>query len=86
MRPIRSNIKSGNAFLERARYVISPFRKMFWAEQLLQSTPTENENRDDICEVYLLKQNNGPIGKRVEALFDAEHFDFIPITNTVGTP
>lgn len=81
LRPNRSQIKSAGAYLERARYVISSFRKMFWAEQLLQDHPTEFAGKDDICEVAVLKQNNGAIGRPIEAIFDADHFDLIPVSS-----
>lgn len=79
-RPNRADIKNAGAWLERARYVITSFRKKMYAELCLQ--PEEYADEVDEIEVSIVKQNNGELGKTVKALFDPEHFDIIPFAKS----
>jgi replicative DNA helicase len=75
-RPNRAQIKNSNAWMERARYVLSTFRPKSYAQLYLP----EDEIMDmiDNMEVSIIKVNNGQIGKRVSALFDGETFNVTP--------
>lgn len=77
LRPNRAQIKNANAFLERARYVVTTFRKKMYAELLLQEE--EYDDMEDLIELSVVKMNNGEIGKIVKGFFDGEHFDIMPI-------
>lgn len=79
LRPNRAQIKNANAFLERSRYVMATFRKQMYAKLYLQ--PEEYEDKEDIIECYIVKQNEGEIGHIEKGLFDGEHFNIIPIEN-----
>jgi replicative DNA helicase len=81
-KPHRSAVKNAQAYLERARWVISAFRAKFWAEQFL--TPEECDEIDDFIELSVLKQNNGAMTK-IRALFDGATFSVIPIENSLET-
>lgn len=79
LRPNRAQIKNANAFLERSRYVMATFRKQMYAKLYLE--PEEYEDKEDIIECYIVKQNEGEIGHVEKGLFDGEHFNIIPIEN-----
>ena len=78
LRPNRAQIKNAGAFLERARYVLTTFRKYQYAKLYLQKEEYENV-LDDIIEVSIVKLNNGDVGETVTGIFDGEHFDILPI-------
>lgn len=78
LRPNRAQIKNAGAFLERARYVLTTFRKYQYAKLYLKKEEYEGI-LDDIIEVSIVKLNNGDVGDTVEGIFDAEYFDIIPI-------
>jgi len=75
-RPNRAQIKNSGAWVERSRYVFSTFRPKMYASMFLE----EDEIVDmiDIIETSVLKINNGPLGKRVDALFDGPTFSITP--------
>jgi replicative DNA helicase len=78
-KPQRSQIKSSNGYLERSRYILGAYRPLFWA--ISQGLPEiEYQDKLDICEISVLKVNNGETGKVIECVFDGEVFDVIPIT------
>ena len=78
LRPNRAQIKNAGAFFERARYVLTTFRKYQYAKLYLKKEEYEGI-LDDIIEVSIVKLNNGDVGDTVEGIFDAEYFDIIPI-------
>lgn len=78
LRPNRAQIKNAGAFLERARYVLTTFRKYQYAKLYLKKEEYEDE-LDDIIEVSIVKLNNGDIGETVTGVFDGEYFDILPI-------
>ena len=81
LRPLGRHVKSAGAYEERCRYLLGAFRPRHWAKQIFVNDPQEWQSRDDIIEVMTLKQNSGDVDL-VEGIFDYEHFDIIPITNT----
>lgn len=78
LKPNRAQIKNANAFLERARYVVTTFRKLPYAKLFLKEEEYEGQ-LDDIIEVSIVKLNNGEIGESMYGIFDAEYFDILPI-------
>lgn len=78
LKPNRAQIKNANAFLERARYVVTTFRKLPYAKLFLKEEEYEGQ-LDDIIEVSIVKLNNGEIGESMYGIFDAEYFDILPM-------
>jgi replicative DNA helicase len=78
-RPNRSQLKNANAWVERARYVLTTFREKYYAEQYLPKEEWENDI--DIIETQVVKINNG-ICKKVGAVFNGEFFTIDPIPAT----
>lgn len=78
LKPNRAQIKNANAFLERARYVVTTFRKLPYAKLFLKEEEYEGL-LDDIIEVSIVKLNNGEIGESMYGIFDAEYFDILPM-------
>lgn len=83
LKPNRAQIKNANAFLERSRYVMATFRKQMYAKLFLE--PEEYQDKEDIIECYIVKQNEGEIGHVEKGLFDGEHFNIIPIEHDEDT-
>lgn len=77
LRPNRAQIKNANAFLERSRYVMVTFRRKMYAKLYLE--PEEYEDKEDIIECYIVKQNDGELGDVAKGIFDGEHFNIMPI-------
>jgi len=61
LRPTLNDIKNSGALAERSRAVISLFRPRFYIEKYLPDIE-ELEYMDDILEVSVIKQNQGPLG------------------------
>lgn len=82
LRPNRAQIKNAGAFLERARYVLTAFRKLPYAKLYLQ--PEEYQDvLEDVIELSIVKQNDGEIGETARGIFDGEYFDILPIEETI---
>lgn len=77
LRPSLNNIKNSAAIAERSRVVLGLFRKKFYADRYLQDIP-EAELMEDILEVNILKNSSGPVGNRINYLFDGEFFKISP--------
>lgn len=76
-RPKRDAIKNSNAFLERCRWSIGLFRPRYYAEQYLEKS--QYEELEDFCYVYMLKQNQGSVGKSGKYLFNPEIMRMTPV-------
>jgi replicative DNA helicase len=74
LRPGIEELKNSGALEERARIVISNFRKKIYAERYLPDDP-ETLIMDDIMEVAILKQNMGKLGM-IKYLFVPESCSF----------
>jgi len=74
-RPQRVHIKNAQAYLERSRYTILPFREKYFAEQFLE--PAEYAGMDDIIELQLAKASNSDLIK-VSAMFEPTTFSITP--------
>lgn len=79
-RPTRNSIKNSNAFLERCRWNIGLFRPRYFAEQYLDKSVYED--MDDYCYVYMLKQNQGAVGKQGKFLFVPELMRMTPVLDS----
>ncbi len=77
LRPSLNNIKNSAAIAERSRVVLGLFRKKFYADRYLQDIP-EAEIMEDILEVNILKNSSGPVGHRLNYLFDGTFFKITP--------
>lgn len=75
LKPSRAAIKNGNGFLERSRWLITLFRKKYFADAYLSEE--EAATVDDDIEISLLKQNNGQVGHRV-AHYNGDNFTITP--------
>ena len=82
-RPTRNAIKNSNAFLERCRWNIGLFRPKYFAEQYLDKSVYED--MDDYCYVYMLKQNQGAVGKQGKFLFNPELMRMTPVIDDDDT-
>ena len=82
-RPTLSQIKNSNALGERARVVLSVFRKKYYAERLFPDDPTVAAD-PDVLEVQLLKQSQGAVGKIGYYMFDGPSFSVKPIELVEG--
>jgi replicative DNA helicase len=72
MRPQRNQIKNSNAYLERARWVVTLFRPLYYAKMYLK--PEQYVDHDeDVIEVNLVKANNADVQSR-EMYFDGATF------------
>jgi replicative DNA helicase len=78
-RPNRAQLKNANAWVERARYVLTTFREKYYAEQYLPKEDWENDI--DIIEVQLSKCNNAQL-KKIGGVFNGEFFSIDPIPAT----
>jgi replicative DNA helicase len=76
LRPQIQEIKNSGAIQERSRTIISTFRKMYYAQQLLPTDP-ETITNNDILEVQILKQNMGGMQK-VNYVFNAPSATIVP--------
>jgi replicative DNA helicase len=81
LRPTLNDIKNAHAIAERARAVISIFRPAYYAQRYLPDDPGL-EYMDDVMEVQVLKQSNGPTGS-AKYLFDGEIFKISPIAEEI---
>ena len=79
-RPTLNSIKNSAGISERSRTVISCFRRAFYISRYL-SDDEEAINQDDIMEVQILKNSNGPSGKIFRYMFDGDHFKLIPLAD-----
>jgi len=77
LKPMLHHIKNGGGFAERGRLVVSLFRAKHYG---LKYIPEDEQVQamDDIMEVSILKQNDGP-SARFHYLFDGEVFTITPI-------
>jgi replicative DNA helicase len=78
-RPEIQEIKNAGALEERARIVMTIFRKRFWAEKYFKSDPLLApllEIIDNVAEIDILKQNLGFVGVQSKYLFDGECASF----------
>lgn len=79
-RPNRAQVKNSNAYLERARFVLSTWRAKMYAELYMEKD--EILDMVDIIEVSVVKANNSVIGKRAEGLFIGDTFSIEPFDDT----
>ena len=77
LRPGIVNIKNSAAIAERSRRVLGIFRPRYFVERLLPEHP-ELPFIDDILEVQVLKNSNGPVGQIIRYYYDAECFRVYP--------
>ena len=71
LRPTLNNIKNSAAFAERSRLVISAFRAKYYADRYLKHIE-EAEYLNDILEINVLKNSSGPVGDRLEYLYQGD--------------
>jgi replicative DNA helicase len=76
LKPSIADIKNAGAWVERGRYIITCFRKKYYAERYLEKE--EYADMEDRIEISLVKVNNGQLDT-MEAMFCGEYFDVIPI-------
>lgn len=74
LRPKMNTIKNSHAYGERSRTVLGLFRKKHYADIYFPDDP-ETEIMDDILEVNILKQNQGPT-TRLKYLYIPAQFSF----------
>lgn len=77
LRPSLNDIKNSNAIAERARVVLGIFRAKYYADRYLQDDE-QAAYLEDIMEVNILKQSNGPVG-RIKYLYEGDIFNVVPI-------
>lgn len=77
LRPTRDAIKNSHAFVERCRWSIGLFRPRYFAELYLEKS--QYEELEDFCYVYMLKQNQGSVGKCGKFLFQPEIMRMTPV-------
>lgn len=75
LKPSRAAIKNGNGFLERSRWLITLFRRKYFADAYLSEE--EAATIDDDIEISLLKQNNGQVGHKT-AHYNGDNFTITP--------
>lgn len=80
-RPARNQIKNASAFLERVRWGIGLFRPKYYAELYLEDKELW-EDMPDYCEICMLKQNNGMVGRAGKYLFDPEIMKMTPLVES----
>lgn len=78
LRPQINHIKNAHAIAERARVVVSAFRKKYYAVRLLSHIP-EVDDLEDIMECQVLKNSQGQVGQIFKYLFEGEIFKLTPI-------
>jgi replicative DNA helicase len=78
-RPNRAQLKNANAWVERARYVLTTFREKYYAEQYLPKEVWENDI--DMIECSIVKINNAQL-KKISAVFNGEFFSIDPLPET----
>jgi len=77
-RPSIEEIKNAGAIEERARIVLSLFRKKHEASKHFEKDSPELQLIEDIAEVEILKQNLGKVGERIKYLYEGEYSKFTP--------
>ena len=77
LRPSLNDIKNSNAIAERSRVVLGIFRAKYYADRYLQDDE-QAAYLEDIMEVNILKQSNGPVG-RMKYLYEGDIFRVVPI-------
>jgi replicative DNA helicase len=80
--PTLNSLKNSNAWAERARIVAGVFRPKYYATRYLPDDPQTKE-MDDCMFVNFLKQNDGPVGRRVY-MCSMDKFQLLPIHNPEG--
>jgi replicative DNA helicase len=78
-KPNRAQIKNANAWVERARYVLTAFRQKYYAEMFLD--PTEYEDKIDEIEISVVKINNA-LCKKTKGIFNGDTFSIDPLVGT----
>jgi len=73
LRPTLNNIKNSNALAERARTVLSVFRRKYYAQRYLPEDPETEFMLNDL-EIQVLKQSMGDVGQFGHYLFDGPTF------------
>ena len=77
-RPVRNQIKNAGAFLERVRWAVGLFRPKYYAELYIEDKELW-EDLPDYCEMHMLKQNQGKIGRLGKYLFDPDIMKMTPL-------
>jgi replicative DNA helicase len=77
LRPSLNDIKGANAYAERSRLTLGCFRAKYYADRYI---PEDEKVKymEDIMEVQVLKQSNGPTPK-MKYMYDGEIFRVTPI-------
>lgn len=70
--PKPTSVKNSEAFRERSRALIGLNRKKYFLEMYFPDSP-ENDFTENILEVWITKQNGGPLG-RIDYLFFPEYY------------
>lgn len=83
LRPTLTDIKNSGAIAERARVVLSVFRKKYYSDRyLLPFNVPGSEDIEDIMEIQVLKNSEGKgAGKIFKYMFDTQYFKLLPITS-----
>jgi replicative DNA helicase len=79
-RPNIASVKGSSSMVERARVCLGIFRKYYYISRYL-SNDEEAMAQDDVMEVQVLKNSNGPSGKTFRYMFDGDHFKLIPLAD-----
>lgn len=83
-RPVRNQIKNSGAFLERVRWAVGLFRPKYYAELYIEDKELW-EDMPDYCEMHMLKQNQGSVGRRGKYLFDPTIMKMTPLEDDEET-
>lgn len=83
-RPTLTQIKNSNAIGERSRTVLSVFRPKYYADRMFPNDP-EVDFMEDILEVQVMKQNQGPAGPIGKYLFEGPTMSLKPYIETEAT-
>jgi replicative DNA helicase len=79
-RPNLASIKNSGALAERSRVVLVCFRNRFFIDRYLQDDE-QAQAQPDIMDVQVLKNSNGPSGKKLKYMFDSDHFKLLPLAD-----
>jgi replicative DNA helicase len=77
-RPTLNTVKNSHALAERSRVVLGLWRPKYYLERYLPDDPV-TEVTDDVLEVTVLKQSQGPVGQRLNYLFKGNTATIVPL-------
>ena len=85
LRPTLNHVKNSNAMGERARTVVSVFRKKYYAQRYLPEDPETDLMVNDL-EIQVLKQSMGDVGMIGHYLFNGPIFHLTELRDDNVTP